>query len=94
MEPSTNSSAFPAPKPPRQPQAAPLLAATPVEPLLPAPHTQPTPPASAVANAERAKNASWGAIISILIILGMVVMAAFYAWGQRIAENPSHQVMQ
>ncbi len=32
------------------------------------------------------RNASWGAIISIVIILLMVVVGAFYAWGQRLAE--------
>jgi len=35
------------------------------------------------------KNASWGAIISIVIILAMVIIGAFYAWGQRISEEHS-----
>lgn len=33
------------------------------------------------------RNASWGAILSIFIILVMVVVGAFYAWGQRISEE-------
>jgi hypothetical protein len=33
------------------------------------------------------KNASWGAIISILVIMAMVVIGAFYAWGKRIDEE-------
>jgi predicted permease len=35
------------------------------------------------------KNASWGAIISILVIMAMVVIGAFYAWGKRIDEEHS-----
>jgi hypothetical protein len=30
---------------------------------------------------------SWGAVISIVIIVLMVIIGAFYAWGQRIAQN-------
>jgi hypothetical protein len=33
------------------------------------------------------RNASWGAIIAIVIILAMIVIGAFYAWGQRIDEE-------
>jgi len=33
------------------------------------------------------KQASWGAIIVILLIVTMVVVGAFYAWGQRTAET-------
>ena len=32
------------------------------------------------------RNASWGAIISITIILAMVIIGAFYSWGQRISQ--------
>ena len=35
------------------------------------------------------KNASWGAIISIIVILAMIVIGAFYAWGQRIDQDRS-----
>ena len=30
---------------------------------------------------------SWGAVISIVIIVLMVIIGAFYAWGQRISQN-------
>ncbi len=30
---------------------------------------------------------SWGAVISIVIIVLMIIIGAFYAWGERIAQN-------
>ncbi len=33
------------------------------------------------------KAQSWGAVISIIIIVLMVIIGAFYAWGERISEN-------
>lgn len=33
------------------------------------------------------KAQSWGALISIVIIVLMVTIGAFYAWGKRIAET-------
>ena len=30
---------------------------------------------------------SWGAVISIVIIVMMIVIGAFYAWGERIAQE-------
>jgi hypothetical protein len=33
------------------------------------------------------RNASWGAIITIVVILVMIVVGAFYTWGQRVAEE-------
>ncbi len=38
------------------------------------------------------RNASWGAIISITIILAMVIVGAFYSWGQRISQEKAVQV--
>lgn len=35
------------------------------------------------------KNTSWGALISIVLILGLVVLGAFYAYGKRIAQAPT-----
>lgn len=29
----------------------------------------------------------WGVVISIVIIVLMIITGAFYAWGQRIAQN-------
>ncbi|HVB20161.1 MAG TPA: hypothetical protein VNF51_02680 [Candidatus Paceibacterota bacterium] len=34
-----------------------------------------------------AKQQSWGAVISIVIIVLMVIIGAFYAWGQRISQS-------
>lgn len=33
------------------------------------------------------KQQSWGALISIVLIVLMVVVGAFYAWGERIASE-------
>ncbi len=33
------------------------------------------------------RNASWGAIISITIILTMIILGAFYSWGARIRQD-------
>ena len=30
---------------------------------------------------------SWGTVISIFVIVMMIVIGAFYAWGQRISQN-------
>ena len=30
---------------------------------------------------------SWGVVISIVIIVLMIIIGAFYAWGQRIAQQ-------
>jgi uncharacterized protein HemX len=38
------------------------------------------------AQLSKQKQASWGAIIVIVLILAMIVIGALYAWGQRIAE--------
>lgn len=43
------------------------------------------PPVSA--SIAKQKQASWGAIIVIVLILAMVVVGAFYAWGKRIAQT-------
>ncbi|KKW42346.1 hypothetical protein A3I46_02075 [Candidatus Kaiserbacteria bacterium RIFCSPLOWO2_02_FULL_54_13] len=33
------------------------------------------------------KAQSWGAVISIIIIVLMIIVGAFYSWGKRIAEE-------
>lgn len=33
------------------------------------------------------KQQQWGALVSIVVIVLMVVVGAFYAWGKRIAEQ-------
>ena len=30
---------------------------------------------------------SWGTLISIVVIVLMIIIGAFYAWGERIAEE-------
>ncbi|MEK7604349.1 MAG: hypothetical protein AAB442_00935 [Patescibacteria group bacterium] len=39
-----------------------------------------------------AKAQSWGAVISIVVIVMMIVVGAFYAWGQRVAQNIEYPV--
>ncbi len=31
---------------------------------------------------------SWGALISIIVIVLMIVLGAFYSWGKRVSELP------
>lgn len=33
------------------------------------------------------KAQSWGVVISIIIIVLMIIIGAFYSWGKRIAEE-------
>jgi hypothetical protein len=33
------------------------------------------------------KAQSWGAVISIIVIVLMIVVGAFYAWGKRVAKD-------
>ena len=37
---------------------------------------------------------SWGAFLSIVIIVLMIVVGAFYAWGKRVAEEQPYPVDQ
>jgi len=46
-----------------------------------------TPAAPAPSPFEPKQNASYGALISIVIILAIVIVGAFYSWGQRIDQN-------
>ena len=49
------------------------------EPLLPlgeTPKPMPSP-----------KQQSWGAVISIIIIVLMIIIGAFYSWGKRISQD-------
>jgi len=53
------------------------------EPLLPpvaTPSQTPSPLPSPKAQ-------SWGALISIVVIVLMIIVGAFYAWGKRIARQ-------
>lgn len=56
------------------------------EPVVPVP--QPVAPAPAPAPVPAApKNQSWGAFIVIFLILAMIVLGAFYAWGERVSQQ-------
>ncbi len=47
------------------------------------PPGEPVPPIGVPSPAQQ----SWGVVISIVIIVLMVVIGAFYAWGKRIAQE-------
>jgi hypothetical protein len=51
--------------------------------------TQP-PAAPFVPPVPARKNTSWGTIIALLLILGFIVVGAFYAWGKRISQEPGY----
>ena len=47
-----------------------------------------TPPAAVAApEATPAAKSSWGGVIAILLIVGLIVTAAFYSWGERLATQ-------
>ena len=35
---------------------------------------------------------SWGALLSIIVIVLMILIGAFYAWGERIAQNRAYTI--
>lgn len=57
------------------------------EPLLPVGETPPQPP-----QMPSPKQQSWGAVISIVIIVLMIIIGAFYAWGERISQGNAFEV--
>ena len=65
--------------PPETAQSVPAAKAVP-EPVIPA-----TPPS--LPGVPSPQQQQWGVLISIVIIVLMIIIGAFYAWGQRIAEN-------
>ncbi|MFZ1075430.1 MAG: hypothetical protein WAN50_03595 [Minisyncoccia bacterium] len=38
------------------------------------------------------KAQSWGAVVSIIVIMLMIIIGAFYAWGQRVAQDSQYQL--
>jgi NADH:ubiquinone oxidoreductase subunit 3 (subunit A) len=38
------------------------------------------------------KRQSWGALISIIVIVLMIVIGAYYAWEKRIAEQNQYKI--
>ena len=49
--------------------------------------TLPEAPKAALPGVPSQKQQQWGVVISIVIIMLMIIVGAFYAWGQRIAQN-------
>lgn len=47
------------------------------------------PPATPQPGVPSVQQQQWGVVISIVIIVLMIIVGAFYAWGQRIAQNQS-----
>jgi hypothetical protein len=43
--------------------------------------------------AAASRNASWGTIIVIVVMLGMIVTGAFYAWGKRVAQEEAYEAL-
>ena len=46
----------------------------------------PTMPNAVTLGTPSPKAQSWGALISIIIIVLMIIIGAFYSWGKRISE--------
>lgn len=44
-------------------------------------------PAASLPGVPSSSQQQWGVVISIVIIVLMIIIGAFYAWGQRIAQN-------
>lgn len=42
-------------------------------------------------DSDAARNASWGTMIVIVVILTMIVTGALYSWGERVAEEKALQ---
>lgn len=63
--------------------AAPPLAAVPAAVFGKSPLERPSP-----------RRQSWGTALAIVIIVVMVIVGAFYAWGKRVAEQNSYPAVQ
>ncbi|KND51493.1 MAG: hypothetical protein AB202_02885 [Parcubacteria bacterium C7867-007] len=61
---------------------------TPVTNEMPVAPVVPVAPMPAPAPEMKKKNQSWGTLIVIFLILAVVVIGAFYAWGERVAQQP------
>jgi len=67
--------------------ALPMLK-TPVSVSRPIEESEAKPATAAIpAGVPSAKAQSWGAVLSIIIIVLMIIIGAFYAWGKRITEG-------
>ncbi len=50
--------------------------------------TEPVVAPIAPAPASPARPHSWGGLIGIVIIVSLIITAAFYSWGERLAAQP------
>jgi len=48
-----------------------------------------TPPST---SSKPARNASWGGVVGILLIVAVIILGAFYTWGERIAVQEAQRV--
>ncbi len=66
--------------------------APPIPPTYPEPQLPRAPSAASPGDAATPSPArqSWGVIISIAIIVLMIIVGAFYAWGKRVAEERAY----
>ncbi|HVW82351.1 MAG TPA: hypothetical protein VHC68_00120 [Candidatus Paceibacterota bacterium] len=65
---------------------------SPLPPYKPDPAEAPASPAPRpLITAPSPRRQSWGAVISMVIIVLMIVVGAFYAWGKRIAQERAVQ---
>lgn len=39
------------------------------------------------------KAQSWGALLSIIVIVLMIIIGAFYAWGERVSQNVNQNAL-
>lgn len=60
---------------------------TPAEPAPAAIPDEPSITSVVIPGVPSQQQQQWGVVISIVVIVLMVIVGAFYAWGQRIAQN-------
>ncbi len=97
LRPSTTEDALPLGEAVVVPRPAPIVpAAIPTEPspiAVAAPLKNDAPAAfgnAPMVQLPSRKQQSWGALISIFIIVCMIIIGAFYAWGERIADRQKY----
>ncbi|HCR52425.1 TPA: hypothetical protein DIV48_02130 [Candidatus Kaiserbacteria bacterium] len=59
----------------------------PVRETIPTMPESSVPPSAPFPGTPSPKAQSWGVVISIIIIMLMIIVGAFYAWGKRIAQE-------
>ena len=58
-------------------------------PTTDAPVTISDAPAPVVVQTSTPSKAGWGGLIGIILIVGLIITAAFYSWGERLASQPA-----